>query len=146
MKKVLIALALVSVFASFRPGYAENQYFEARLGSLFPWSIQPGFLGEVAYGFRIDRMVSINVSADYYMTAFTTSTNAAPDTGIQTQGLSSELTANLIAFLQTQGSTFLSFGGILSSPTRRWAWDMKSWSTPTEAAGPTTLMSLAASG
>lgn len=100
MKKAIIALVILLCSGSAFGAFGESQYLEAKLGADFPWSIQPGFEGNLTYGIRIDQMVSINFDFGYYFTSYNNpATNAEPSTGLQSTSLLSSLSANLLMFL-----------------------------------------------
>jgi hypothetical protein len=96
MKKAILTLAILLCSSA---AFGESQYIEAKLGGGFPWAIQPGFEGDFTYGMRIDQMVSINFDAGYYFTSYNTLASATPTSGLQTQGFSSVMSANLIMIL-----------------------------------------------
>lgn len=100
MKKTILTLAILLCSVSAFAAFGESQYLEAKLGANFPWSIQPGVEGNVAYGIRIDQMVSVNFDFGYYFTSYNNpATNAEPSTGLQSTSLLSSLSANLMMLM-----------------------------------------------
>lgn len=99
MKKLILAVFFIFIAAGIYCDPLKNSYLETKLGGMYPWGTGLGFRIGETYGYRIDQVVSLNGSLDFFRTSYSADVQDSNGNNITATSITNNTTANLLKLM-----------------------------------------------